>query len=47
MDRALTYARKAEGFTTTLEKTQGHVTRAVSWLGENWHKLLAAVGLTL
>lgn len=47
LDRALTYAKKAEGFATTIEKLQGHVTSAVSWLGENWHKLLAVVGLTL
>ena len=46
LQRALTYAKKAEGYTTTLEKLQGHVTNVASWLGKNWHTLLAIVGLT-
>ena len=47
LDRALTYAKKAEGFAATAEKLQKHVTNTVSWLGDNWYKLLAVVGLTL
>jgi len=47
LDRALTYAKKAEGFAGTVEKLQTHVTKTVSWLGDNWHKLLSLVGLTL
>jgi len=47
LDRALNYAKKAEGFAATAEKLRKHVTNTVSWLGDNWHKLLAAVGLTL
>ena len=47
LDRALTYAQKAEGFADVAGKLQKHVARAVSWLGDNWHKLLSLVGLTL
>jgi hypothetical protein len=47
LDRALTYATKAESFAATAGKLQTHITNTVSWLGDNWHKLLALVGLTL
>ncbi len=47
LDRALDYAKKAEGFVGTIEKLQPHVTKAAAWLGENWHKMLGAVGLAL
>ena len=47
LDRALKYAQQAEGFATTAGKLQTHITNTVSWLGDNWHKLLAIVGLTL
>ena len=47
LDRALTYAKRAKGFAATIEKLQRHVANTVSWLGHNWHRLLAAVGLTL
>jgi hypothetical protein len=45
--RALKYAQQAEGFASVAGKLQTHVTNAVSWLGDNWHKLLPLVGLTL
>lgn len=47
LDRALKYAKKAEGFGDTAASLKGHITNVVSWLGDNWHKLLPIVGLTL
>ena len=45
LERALGYAAKVEGFAGKVESLAPRVMRAVSWLGENWHKLLAVVGL--
>ncbi len=45
LDRAITYATKANGFAEAVEKLTPHVQRAAAWLGENWFKILAAVGL--
>ncbi len=45
LDRALDYAKKAEGFTHVAEKLKPHLTKTTAWLGENWHKLLSTVGL--
>ncbi|MEB3281212.1 MAG: CHAT domain-containing protein [Lyngbya sp.] len=47
LDRALNYAKKAEGFASIVEKLQPHLTKTTAWLGENWHKLLSLVNLTL
>ena len=47
LNRALDYANKAEAFASMVEKLQPHLTKIVSWLGKNWHKLLSIVGLTL
>ncbi|MBL7039259.1 MAG: hypothetical protein ISR77_11565 [Pirellulaceae bacterium] len=47
LDRAIKYAKKAEGFAETAASLKGHITNVVSWLGDNWHKLLPVVGLTL
>ncbi len=47
LDRALNYAKKAEGFASVVEKLQPHLARTTAWLGENWHKLLGLVNLTL
>ena len=47
LDRALKYAQQAESFVSEAGKLQTHVANAVSWLGDNWHKLLPLVGLTL
>jgi hypothetical protein len=45
LDRALDYARKAGDFVGLVEKLQPPMTKAVAWLGENWHKILGVVGL--
>ncbi len=45
LQRALGYAEKAAGFADKIEALAPRVVNAVSWLGKNWHKLLAAVGL--
>jgi hypothetical protein len=45
LDRALKYAKQAEGFADTASKLQQHIANAVSWLGDNWHRLLPIVGL--
>jgi hypothetical protein len=47
LDRAFDYAKKAEGFASVVEKLQPHLTKTTAWLGENWHKLLGLVNLTL
>jgi hypothetical protein len=47
LERALTYASKAADFGDKSEQIVTHVQRAVGWLGDNWHKLLPLVGLTL
>ncbi len=45
LQRALGYAEKVAGFADKVEALAPRVVNAVSWLGGNWHKLLAAVGL--
>lgn len=45
LERALDYAKKAEGFASVIEKLKPHITKTSAWLGENWHKLLGVVGL--
>lgn len=47
LDRALDYAQKANGFAEAIDQLRPHVEKAVGWLGENWHKILTGVGLTL
>jgi len=47
LDRALDYAKKAEGFAGTAEKLTSHITNAAAWLGENWHKILGIVSLVV
>jgi len=47
LDRAITYAQKANGFAEAIAKLRPHVEKAASWLGENWYKLLPIVGLTV
>ena len=46
LERALNYGKKAEGFVQLIEKLEPHLTKAIAWLGESWHKLLSVVGLT-
>ena len=45
LDRALKYAKQANGFAEQINKLKPHLEAACSWLGQNWHKLLAAAGL--
>lgn len=45
LDRAIGYAKKANGFAEQAAKLKPHLEAACSWLGQNWHKLLAAAGL--
>jgi ABC-type transporter Mla subunit MlaD len=47
LERALDYASKAADFSDKSEQIVTHVQRVVAWLGDNWHKLLPLVGLTL
>lgn len=45
VDRALDYAKKADGFTEAIEKIKPRVEKAAAWLGENWYKILGVVNL--
>ena len=45
LDRALKYAKQANGFAEQVAKLKPHLEAACSWLGQNWYKLLAAAGL--
>ena len=43
LDRALGYAKKAEGFATVVGSLKPHIAAVASWLGSQWHHLLAIV----
>ena len=45
LDRALDYAKTADGFLKAVETLKPHITNAAAWLGGNWYKILAVVGL--
>ena len=47
LDRALVYARASTGFAEEVSNLAPQVKNAVAWLGANWHKLLAIVGLAV
>jgi hypothetical protein len=47
LNRALDYAKASRGFAEEVSKLAPHVKNAVGWLGANWHKLLAIVGLAV
>ena len=47
IDRAFDYAKKAEGFAKAVDGLKPHVTNMAAWLGNNWYKLLGAVGLAV
>lgn len=47
LDRAMTYAQKANGFAEAIDKLRPHVEKTASWLGKNWYKLLPLVGLAI
>ncbi len=36
LNRAFDYAKKAEGFASTIAKLQPHITNITAWLGDNW-----------
>ncbi len=44
MDRAIKYAKKANGFAEQASKLKPHLEAVCGWLGQNWHKLLSAAG---
>jgi hypothetical protein len=46
LDRALEYAKAANGFADAWVKLEPHVLAAASWLGEHGHALLRTLGLT-
>ncbi|MFH1686171.1 MAG: hypothetical protein ABIE70_01460 [bacterium] len=45
VEKALSIARLAGDFVDVCRQLGPHVAGAASWLGENWYKLLALVGL--
>ena len=47
LDRALTYAQKAEGFASAMDKLRFYVEKVAVWLGQNWYKLLAMLRLKI
>ena len=47
LERALDYAKKAEKFASAIKKLQPHLAKTTAWLGDNWHKLLSLVNLTI
>ncbi len=47
VEKALTVAKTANNFVEICKQVGPHVASGVSWLGENWHKLLPLVGLAL
>ncbi|MBD2206246.1 CHAT domain-containing protein [Calothrix sp. FACHB-1219] len=46
LNRALKYAKKAEGFASAIGRLQPHLTKITAWLGADWHDLLNLVNLT-
>ena len=47
LETALSYAEDLAGFSAAIEQIRPPVEATASWLGENGHKLLPLVGLTL
>jgi len=47
LETGLTYAQNLQGFAEAMDKLKPHVQNAASWLGKNWYKLLAFVGLAV
>ncbi len=45
VERALGYAQKAEGFLKVAETIKPHLTAIVGWIGTNYDKILATVGM--
>lgn len=47
LERAINCAQKAAGFADSIDRLRTPISNIVAWLGNNWHKLLATVGMTL
>lgn len=47
LDRAMTYAQKANGFAEAIDQLRPHVENTASWLGKHWYKLLPLIGLAI
>ncbi len=47
VEKALGVAKTAGDFIDVCKQAGSHVVDATAWLGENWHKLLPLVSLTL
>jgi hypothetical protein len=47
LERAITYAKQANGFAEQVTKLKPHLEKVCAWLGENWHKLLAVAGIAV
>jgi hypothetical protein len=45
LERALDYAKKTGDLAEQAERLAPHITNASAWLGRNWHRLLAFVGV--
>jgi hypothetical protein len=46
LERAIKYAKQANGFAEQVGKLKPHLEAACSWLGKSWHKLLALAEIT-
>ncbi|ETX01979.1 MAG: hypothetical protein ETSY1_05210 [Candidatus Entotheonella factor] len=44
VQRALRYAKSAEGFAKAVNTLKPHVTQVAGWLGQAWHSLASFVG---
>ena len=47
IERAVKYAKGASDFSEQVEKLTPRLKAVCGWLGQNWYKLLAAVGIVL
>ena len=45
LDRAISYARRANDFAEAIDKLRPHLRKATAWLGEGWYKLLQLIDL--
>ena len=47
IERAVKYAKGASDFSEQVEKLTPRLKAVCGWLGQNWYKLLAAVGIAI
>ncbi len=45
LNRALKYAKKAEGFTDAIALLKPHLAKITAWLGDNRHELLSLMNV--